>query len=260
MTKKAKVDLRLAIGAPDGPRSSIWRAYSNKNEVYVSHGGLGGVQKFSFHSSGICRHAYTEQEGPAPGFEDRASLKWRRSPAKTDSLVYVLVARFPTDVLSTALVKEAKAVTWIPPAPSGQTTFLEFVFTRLDENTMQKIAERDRRTLIDRTALPSGEVFVTSWTHDKFDWKPFTIEGVFERPGQHVVSRVDTLFTGRPARFTQFFPPSEKHPAMVVDEYGAYHAPMDAIFNEPMAKVTRKQIHKSSADSPRLALKSRKLS
>jgi hypothetical protein len=78
-SKLSKVNFRLAIGAANGPRSNVWRGFSNRDEAYLCHGGLGRIEKISFHSSGVCRQAFTEVEGPAEGETDRVIEKWKRS-------------------------------------------------------------------------------------------------------------------------------------------------------------------------------------
>jgi hypothetical protein len=240
-----KVDLRIAVGSLIGPRSSIWRVFSNKDDVYIAHGDLGGIQKFSFHASGICRHAFTREEGPALPGQDRAQRKWRRVVGPTEGMVYALVARFPSDFLSSTLKAPSKPVRWITPAPLGQATIIEFVFTRLNEDDMRALAAKHGRQIIDQTQLPSGEYFVTSWVHEPWHGEPFVIPGVFGRDDQHVVSRHDPTGTGRPVRLSIFIEPTETQP-MTVDEYGAYPAPLDTQFPEPMGHFSRGQLLKSS--------------
>src|SRR4051812_32627367 len=36
---KKRFDVRIAVGSPDGPRSSVWHFWSRKSEVYAQHGG-----------------------------------------------------------------------------------------------------------------------------------------------------------------------------------------------------------------------------
>ena len=226
-----------------GPRSSIWRVFSNKSDVYIVNGGMGGIEKFSFHASGTCRHAFTQEEGPAFPGQDRAQSKWRRVTGPTDEIVFALVARFPSDFLSSALKAGTKPVRWVAPAPRGYATVIEFVFTRLSELEMHALAARHGRQIIDQTTLPNGEVFVTTRLHAPWNGEPFTIPGAFDREGQYVVSRHDPDNTGRPARFTMFIEPTNELP-MCVDEFGAYAAPLNMQFSEPMAQFTRTAVLK----------------
>lgn len=202
------VNLRLGLGGPDGPRSTKWRVFSNKEGIYISHGGLGGVQKFSFHKSLVCRHAFTEQEGPAEGDDDRVLSKWRRVSAPANGIVYALVARFPSDFLSTALTAENKAFTWLPAAATGHATVVEFVFSGLSEQEVNALAQASGRTVVSYTKLPNNEAFVVTWVHESWEGKPFTVPGAFDRNDQLVISKHDPLHTGRPVRFTIFIAPT----------------------------------------------------
>ena len=79
MTSKKNIVLRLAVGDPNGPRSGVWRLWLSNGEVYLAHNGLGGIGKLSFHSSRICRSAFTQEYGTPKGMTDRAMTKWVRS-------------------------------------------------------------------------------------------------------------------------------------------------------------------------------------
>ncbi len=80
MSKKAAI--RIAIGSPEAMQSSVWRFWSNKNEVYVAARDIAGFQKISFHSSGIWRLAYvSEKEISDPLITDsdpRVIHRWKR--------------------------------------------------------------------------------------------------------------------------------------------------------------------------------------
>jgi hypothetical protein len=130
MAKADEINFRMAVGTPDGPHSAVWRGFSTKNEVYLCYQGMGGIEKISLHNSRICRHAFTDVEGPADGESDRVIDKWTRSPTPERGPAYALVARIPTDFLSTAAKPEHKKIAWIPAAPAGGVTYLEFLYTK----------------------------------------------------------------------------------------------------------------------------------
>lgn len=246
MGKTNEVDFRVAVGTPDGPRSSVWRGFSTKNEVYVSHGGMGGIHKFSFHSSGICRLAFTEHEGPGEGEVDRVIHRWRRVKAPpSGGIVYSLIARFPTNYLSTALKVETKKVNWIPSASSGQATALDFVFSRAEKHVLDELAKSAGRTIFSFTRLPNGEAFVASWSHQ--DWiggEDFTVPRVFDADIEYVISTDDPNHTGRPARFTMYQEPNDRRPTMIADEYGAYIVSLGTRFPKPMGMLSRNKVLK----------------
>lgn len=245
MTKLEKVDLRFAVGSQEGPRSSVWRCYSNKSDVYLSHGAAGGVEKISFHASLICRRAFTAEEGPAAGRSDRVIQRWQRALALPSTMAYALVARFPSDYLSTSLQRPFKPIEWLPPAPTGGATIVEFVFAGYDRTAMNKLATAAGRTIISFTPLPNGESFVVSYCHEPWQGEPFTAPGFLGRDGQYVVAPDDPTNSGRPARITLFLEPTPAHPTLVVDEFGAFHAPLDMQFDRPMGKFSRTEVLKA---------------
>jgi hypothetical protein len=248
MDKASRIDLRFAVGSPEGPRSSVWRAYSNKNEVYVSQGMLGGVQKFSFHSSGICRLAFTAQEGPAKGKSDRISMKWRRVAAPpNESIVYVLSVRFPTDYLSTKLPIEQKPIVWVPAADGGSATLVEFIFTRMNIETMMEVAKLGNRALISYDQLPNGEAFVVSSIHQPWIREDFFVPGRTKGGDDLVISADDPKETGRPVRFTRYLDPTSQKPVMCIgDEFGAYRVPSGTMDYNQLAILERTVIEKCS--------------
>ena len=244
MAKNRKVNFRIAVGDADGPRSSVWRGFSNGNDVYLTTAGMGGTEKFSFHGSGICRRAFTKEEGPADGEADRVLGRWNRvAPVPPGGLVQVLTARFPSDYLSTALKPERKIVQWLPHAAKGSATLIDFAFCGSNEEAIRRAAESTGRTIVSFTTLPNGDAFVVTWMHHPWNGESFVAPGLFDRTDQYVISKSDPSGTGRPARFTMFIDPTSEHP-MLVDEYGAYTAPLDTEFSEQMGSFSRQKVIK----------------
>jgi hypothetical protein len=211
LAKFPKVNFRLAVGEPGGPRSNIWRGFSKGNDVYLTTPGMAGIEKFSFHASGICRRAFTEQEGPADGETDRVLYRWERVvPAPAGGIVQVLTARFPSDYLSTALTPARKAVAWLLPASRGNVTLVDFAFSGAGEEATRAMAETTGRTIVSYTDLPNGEAFVVTSMHHQWNGESFTIPGMLDQPGQYVVAKSDPSNSGRPTRFTMFIDPTQR--------------------------------------------------
>jgi hypothetical protein len=251
MGKVNEVDFRIAVGSASGPRSNIWRGVSTNDCVYVMHPQMGKIVKFSFHRSCRCRVAFTEIEGPGQGESDRVIEKWKRSPAPRHDVAYALVARFPTDFLSTALPSEPKEVTWIPAAPPGSVTLVEFLFTKDDEQDARVVAERANRSMVSYTRLPNGDAFFVTWHHgEKWNGESFVAPGVLRDDCELVVSRRDPDDTGRPVRFTMFVP-APNRTTMMADEFGAYYVPKGTKFAEPMGRFTRTKLLKRNNSATR---------
>src|SRR5215207_3739973 len=81
-------EIRFAVGSRDDLRSSVWRLWSNKNDLFLAARSLAGLSKISFHASGICHHAVVLQT-PRPPID-----RWTR-PARTVQGVTIIVPAFP---------------------------------------------------------------------------------------------------------------------------------------------------------------------
>lgn len=207
---REKLNLRLAVVGTSGARSSVWRIWSNKNDIYAASRGLAHVEKFSFHASGICRHAFTKQYGTPSTLTDRAMAKWRRAPtppAGGSQTSQVLSVAFPSDFLSSDLDEEPKPFTRIDAAPAGMATVVTLLFCR---DKPAKI--RDARAVADTQihsifALSTGEQFVVAsgfidWEHQDF-WMPAS----HGQPMDFIFASADS--SGRPLRITMLSNPKD---------------------------------------------------
>lgn len=69
-------EIRFAVGKRDDLRSSVWRLWGNKDDLFLAARSQAGQTKISFHASGICRFAVVSQT-PRP-----AISRWTK-PAQT---------------------------------------------------------------------------------------------------------------------------------------------------------------------------------
>ena len=178
MTKNL-ADLRFAITRPDGYRSSVWRAWAtSQSDVYLATRSMASIEKLSFHSSLICRRAFSSEHGTPPTMPDRLIHRWRRRPAPTrgeGTATRVAWIAFPTNLLSLTPSAPAptplKPIALIPAAPPDGATYVEVAFTRETEADVRaSFANRGDRHLVLYQPLPNGEVFLwttialTGWT------------------------------------------------------------------------------------------------
>jgi hypothetical protein len=127
--------VRFAVGAADGPRSTVWRIWTDKgnSDVYIAARVLGGVVKVSLHQSGVWRIAFTEEywEGstaPEVGEGDRLIERW--TPPKpiqgiTSAFMIAVPSAeigMPRHPLPESAQKYTKNVSWVQPAPEGFAT------------------------------------------------------------------------------------------------------------------------------------------
>jgi hypothetical protein len=219
-------DLRFAVRASSGQRSSTWRFWVTPHgDVYLAMQAMAGVWKYSFHASGICRSAFTSAHGVPPTMLDRAMIKWRRQPTPDVGGTTCRVAwlAFPTDYLSTAVKADAKAVAWIDAAPAGGATYVSFEFSREPTATIEAaVRQAQEYRLLASVALPSGEtMFARSYSSD---WKNNDLTMPDGQGSDLVFSQYDPDATGRPIRMV-FGPAPLDGASLHVQELGGYRRP-----------------------------------
>jgi hypothetical protein len=225
---KNLADLRFAIKSPSEQVSSIWRLWATRHgDVYLATRSMAKIEKYSFHKSGICRSAFTNEHGTPPAMADRAMFKWNRlpTPAAGDGKASRIAwLGFPTDYLSKTYFSDVEGVFWIEAAPSGGATYVEFAFTREPlESIKAAFREHEQRKLLVYVKLPAGEAFFGSYYHADWENKDLTMPGNGE-VADIVFSSRDPYGTGRPIRIL-FGPRPADGDAVVLQELGGYAIP-----------------------------------
>mgnify|MGYP001351663978 CR=1 FL=1 len=218
-------DLWFVIEGEDGFCSSQWRLWITfPGDVYLTTRRMGGIQKYSFHKSGICRSAFTKEHGAPSAMPDRAICKWNRvqTPlAGAGGVSRVAWIAFPTDFLSRPTAPTAK-ITLITAAPPRGATYLELGYTFESEAFVVSAFQGNHRRLHSYTKLPSGEAFFVSSYYS--DWENKDINSP---PGAGSVfpkllfSANDPSNTGRPVRLL-FGPMPKDGDALILQELGGY--------------------------------------
>ncbi len=219
-------DLRFVIQRTDGYCSSQWRLWvTEAGDVYLAVRGMGGIVKYSFHQSGICRSAFTKEHGTPPTMQDRAIFKWTRAvtPERgNDGASRVVWLAFPTDFLS-RISQPLKAKTLcIPAAPAGGATYLDLCYTLESESSILASFATNGRRLHAYVPLPSGESFImdsynADWENEALRSPP-AAGSVFP---ELLFSDKDPENTGRPIRI-RFGPAPKDGDALVLKELGGY--------------------------------------
>jgi len=195
---------------------------------------MGGIEKFSFHTPTLCRHAFTKEHGPPSRRSNRAMQVWRRGstpPAGSNQIVRVLRIGITTDHLSTKLAETPPDNThWINPAPSGGSTVIDLSFTKDSEATLREALESEpanlEHKLLTCRQLPNGEAFsISSWHSDKAD-KVFRVLAAPHDARDLLILPRDPDNTGRPVRLTLFSNPKDGDLMSVWELGGYWHAPL----------------------------------
>jgi hypothetical protein len=219
-------ELRFGIRRDDGYISNIWRLWITRpGDVYLATRGTAGIQKYSFHISGICRSAFTKEHGTPPSMSDRALFKWTRGETPciaSGKAMRVAWIAFPTDFLSRTIEKNPKPTTWIPAAPSGGATYLELVYTYEPHSAVIAAFQNNGRRLVSYTTLPAGDALIFDYYHADWENRDLRV------PTSHGSVFPDLLFsandpreTGKPVRL-RFGPPPKDGDALVLQELGGY--------------------------------------
>jgi hypothetical protein len=164
MASKESQTLRVVVGTEFGPRSAVWRIWTQKNEVYVAPRSLAGEIKTSLHASGRWRHGFTDTaRSPFVPAGDRAFYKWQRPPEFVNGATLALRIIVPADELTAPgvepPVKEKAKTELFAAPPSGWVSYIALVLTApgrpVDGHPRP---ERGDSVLLGSWALDSGEM------------------------------------------------------------------------------------------------------
>lgn len=220
-------DLRFAVRSPSGQISSIWRLWATRHgDVYLATRSMAKIEKYSFHKSGICRSAFTNEHGTPKTMTDRAMFKWKRlsTPAAGEGKASrVAWVAFPTDYLSRN-AEPSVEVRWIEAAPPGGATYVELAFTSESRNFIETaFGQRQERKLLLYVNLPGDEAAFLNYYHSDWEDRDLKVPGD-GKVADLLFSASDPYETGRPIRIRLGSSPSDGD-ALVLRELGGYAVP-----------------------------------
>jgi hypothetical protein len=119
--------IRFAVaGDTSRLHSATWRMWqTKKGDVYLLNRAAGADQKISLHHSRICRYAEITM-----GVPRKADIRWQRQETPVKGLSNALCMIFPTNYLATSEQFLPENILRIPPAPRGNATAIQVLFTR----------------------------------------------------------------------------------------------------------------------------------
>jgi len=119
-----KHPLIAAVGSPEDARSSVWRVWVWKDDVYFGVEGSLSAFKVSLHQSGLWRAAFVRSLADGA---DRAALKWKRPQPNQSGLIHAVVVAVspirPAKPFKPRSVPDQR-VHWIAPAAPGSLVAL----------------------------------------------------------------------------------------------------------------------------------------
>jgi len=121
-------ELRLCVGSPDRPRSSVWKLWTRKGDAYIQSRMMGHDTKISLHESGLCQWSNTPEWVKKTGAKhlERHIVRWKRDNASTGIMIHVFRIVIPESELRTVSVEQnLTAVIWIDPPMAGCAVIIE---------------------------------------------------------------------------------------------------------------------------------------
>jgi hypothetical protein len=218
-------DLRFFVRSDDGFGSAPWRLWiTSLGDVYVAALGMGGIHKYSFHVSGICRSAFTKEYADSHSI-DRAAHKWKRmSTPDAGSGIASRVAwiAFPTDYLSCMSSRPQKRSIEISSAPRGGAAYIELAYTRVSKEQVLFAFSTNGRVLHSYVELPFGESFFMASYHTTWENCDLTsLAGPGSVFPDLLFSTDDPRNTGRRIRMV-YGPRPKDGDAILLTELGGY--------------------------------------
>ena len=128
-----RTEARFALGTRHGPKSTIWKAWVQGDESYITSRMFGGDLKVSIHSSGECQWSCTDtwvKKQDRQRNSLRHIVKWKISPPTTNQALMVFRVEIPvSEVRPTPPPTDKKKVFWINNVPEGATARVIFYLT-----------------------------------------------------------------------------------------------------------------------------------
>jgi hypothetical protein len=204
---------RVAIGDASGARSNIWMVSTANNDVYAFHRDRVGIEKISFHQSGICRSAFTEQHGTPEGMTNRVIQRWNRPqipPAGSNTLIRLLSVGFPTSHLGTGPVPVDKPMLWLAPAPPGRYRNFELALTPDPPETVSALIEQwaDHQVLATHPT-PNGTSLILFSGEGEWTRGDLIMPASMHEADDFAFPAVETPEQARPIRLTIYTSPRD---------------------------------------------------
>lgn len=156
-------ETRVAVGHPDGKRSTVWKFSVYGSEVYIFTRMFGSHSKVSLHSSGECQWSATDhwvKASPERRNADRHVTRWKVDWPDGSGAVHAFTVRIPSSELREVAASENLAeVHWLSPPGAGQMLSLECYVTPVSEAD-PAIGARLPHKLLISMPLRNGRWFV----------------------------------------------------------------------------------------------------
>ena len=120
--------IRFCVGSPEGGRSTVWRVWAHKQDVYIQSRMMGSQAKVSFHRTGLAQWSRTDEwvKRSGAGNADRHMVRWEtpQPSAGRASLLFRIIV--PASELQTpGIPRRVGKVLWVESPDTGHATLIE---------------------------------------------------------------------------------------------------------------------------------------
>ena len=125
-------ELRFAVGSKEGRRSSIWKIWAQKDDVYILSRMMGCDAKVSLHASGLCQFSRTSDwvKKKQARNAERHMVRWQIDKPAASSAMHIFRIIIPESELRVIDLDEPlKKVKWLDTPTQGGAAFVECYLT-----------------------------------------------------------------------------------------------------------------------------------
>jgi hypothetical protein len=126
-------EIRVAVGETSGKRSTVWKIWTQKSDVYIQSRMMGSDSKVSLHASGQCQWSDTSEwvsrQSEAKN-SDRHIVKWNLPEILPGQTTHVFRIVIPHSELRQINIDEKlNKIVWLPEPNQGYATQIECYIT-----------------------------------------------------------------------------------------------------------------------------------
>ena len=110
---RPRTEARFALGTRHGPKSTVWKAWVQGDESYITSRMFGSDLKVSIHSSGECQWSCTDTWVKKQDRQRNALrhiVKWKISPPTTNQALMVFRVEIPVSEMGPVRFSVCEAV------------------------------------------------------------------------------------------------------------------------------------------------------
>lgn len=133
----ASPEYRIAVGSPTGRRSTTWKFFVKKNDVYIVSGMFENNCKISLHESGDCQFSgngtWVTAE-PGRRNADRHFIKWHLPRPTGNASTHILrVCMSGEDLVAFTAGEDPNSIHWLPSPAPGNAVSIDCYMTKPSE-------------------------------------------------------------------------------------------------------------------------------